>query len=283
MKRQRALNIIGSILAVSFVLLSKPLTKKATDGFTIHSITSAFPSDPRWEASSPASPEVIDKALSQKFRYLARGAQCFAFVSEDGQYVLKFFNQPNYKRKGVEHRNIDFASYKIACEQLPEETGLLSVHLVPGTGSKRVVTLIDKLNIAHKVDLESMEFLLQKRADLTIPAISSAMKEHKEEVAKGYLDAIFALTHKRVDQGILDRDPNMTKNLGVLDGKAFLVDIGRLSYGTSAQQFKTDLMRFEEKNRGFRQWLQENYPSLYTYYLEQYALLEQHYQKKTEV
>ncbi|MBS0605157.1 MAG: hypothetical protein JSS60_09020 [Verrucomicrobia bacterium] len=35
----------------------------------------------------------VDRILTQKFTYLARGSQAFAFISEDGKYVLKLFKQ----------------------------------------------------------------------------------------------------------------------------------------------------------------------------------------------
>lgn len=33
----------------------------------------------------------VERILSQKFTYLARGSQAFAFISEDGKYILKLF------------------------------------------------------------------------------------------------------------------------------------------------------------------------------------------------
>jgi len=284
MSKQTALNTIGTLLACAIVLFSKSLTKRATDGFTIHAIQSIFPSDPQWNVSFADKPPLeFHTILNQSFRYLAKGAQCYVFISEDGQYVLKFFNQVLYKRKGQEERNKDFLSYTIAYDHFREETGLVYLHLAPEQTPLKKITLIDRLNIAHDIELGSLEFLLQKRAHLAVSSITTAMIAHKEDDAKKVLNALFDLTRKRLEKGILDRDPNITKNLGILEDKALQIDVGRFYLATSPDQFKTDLAHFKTKNAGFLQWLESNHPSLLPFYLEQYSLLEQYYLEKFSI
>ena len=65
------------------------LLPRKVDGFSVALIHSGLTFNPAWE-TAPASPE-LDPIFSQKFHYLGCGGQSFAFVSDDGQYVIKFF------------------------------------------------------------------------------------------------------------------------------------------------------------------------------------------------
>src|SRR5437868_4094151 len=64
-----------------------------TDGFAIENITSQYPYDVKRETRSitQAEQQQIHSILSQKFSYLGKGCQSYVFVSEDDNYVLKFF------------------------------------------------------------------------------------------------------------------------------------------------------------------------------------------------
>ena len=56
----------------------------------------------------------------------------------------------------------DFDSYKIAYENLKDETGLIYLHLNKTDFLKQKMIIIDKIGIYHEIDLDSMEFLIQK-------------------------------------------------------------------------------------------------------------------------
>lgn len=70
-----------------------PLLKRQP-GFTLSKIHSSNPYDDQWDV--PISSEKIaqiQSILSQKFTYLASGNHCYTFVSDDDEYVIKFFKQ----------------------------------------------------------------------------------------------------------------------------------------------------------------------------------------------
>lgn len=71
---------------------------KRTDTFTITGISSNRPFDPAWQTRplSEQEQKEFDAATAQKYRYFGKGGQCYAFFSEDGQYVIKFFKQKVY-------------------------------------------------------------------------------------------------------------------------------------------------------------------------------------------
>ena len=61
-------------------------------GFRLYKIESHLPYDPRWDVTfSPEDLTQAKEALNQPYAYLGHGFQCYAFQSQDGKYVLKFF------------------------------------------------------------------------------------------------------------------------------------------------------------------------------------------------
>jgi hypothetical protein len=61
-----------------------------TDGFS-----PAIIGEPLLSRDDPCVNTEVKAIFFQPFRYLGKGRQCFVFESQDGQTVLKFFNQ-NY-------------------------------------------------------------------------------------------------------------------------------------------------------------------------------------------
>src|SRR5689334_14456085 len=64
-----------------------------TLSFAPKRIISDFSYNPALETDplSTEEQQQLDRILSQPFRYLSAGSQSYAFVSEDGKYVIKFF------------------------------------------------------------------------------------------------------------------------------------------------------------------------------------------------
>lgn len=286
MKHKKRLAIAACVLICAALLFQKPIAnyitrhpeKKAPD-FSIRAIETIFPSEPRWASSKE---EGIEAILRQRFTYLDAGVQSYVFLSEDKRYVLKFFKQGRHSKR-PDKREGAFTSYKIAYDLLREETGLVFLHLVPQDGFSAQTTLVDHLKHEHTVELGNFEFLLQKRADLIEPTLAKKMEEKKEEEAKQVIDALFAFFHDRLDKGVLDDDPKIPINLGILEGKAVQIDIGRFSIPASPRMFKADYAQFLKKNAEFGAWLKKDYPSLYAHYRKQLKLLEEHYKRLDSV
>ena len=80
------------ICAVVFYYIGS-FCDQQTDRFSIARIHSDLPFNPAWETAflSAEKKAELRKLLDQKFHYLGCGGQCFAFASEDGSYVVKFF------------------------------------------------------------------------------------------------------------------------------------------------------------------------------------------------
>ncbi len=89
-----------------FVL--EQLIELQTKGFCLQKIIADdLPYQPRWE-TTPLSEEQmseVDQVLNQPFKLIGSGSECFAFMSEDGETVIKFFKlgfaRPVYYNKGL--------------------------------------------------------------------------------------------------------------------------------------------------------------------------------------
>lgn len=220
---------------------------KATDGFTLLKISSELSDDPRWETASDE--KMLEQALFQNYSYLASGGQCFAFVSQDKRYVLKFlkpyprarFNwliklplTKHLKRrcqrqidKRLEKMERDFKSYKLTFDELKEESGLLFVHLNKKENFPHVALITDKLGIKHAVSLKNTAFVLQKKAELVYPHLDSLIKERRLEEIKEAIRNIAQLISYRCDKGIFDEDAKIHRNFGFIDNRPIFVDVGR--------------------------------------------------------
>ena len=228
----------------------------------------------------------LKKVFAQKFKYLDCGGQSFVFVSEDHQYVIKFFKHRHFRKpysfllrmplpgilelsrlcklnKALFKLKRDFTSYKLAYDELQEETGLIYLHLNKGTDLNQSIQIVDKIGIEHTVDLDNIEFIVQRRAQLLYSRIHELMEKGDIHGAKQVLHAILEVIVSRCKKGIFDEDPRIHNNLGLLDQKAIFIDIGRFVHDqnrTDPSVYIKDLKAITGKR--FRPWLERTYPEL---------------------
>ena len=189
--------------------------------------------------------------LQGPFTYFRRGLQTFAFLSADGNYVLKIFNNAP-KRKMERLRLLPFswarkkaaffeekyakwfASAKVAFEEMREETGLI-FHLEETDGSFSKTLLIDRLQIAHPIDLDKAAFVLQKKATLAYPALLAMRAKGEHELARCAIENLLLLIEKRFAKGISDSDPLIRTNFGFIEKTPIQIDIGPFEKDASVQ------------------------------------------------
>lgn len=155
-----------------------------TGGFRLHEI---------FARTLPEGKGAPHPALNQNYFFLGDGQQFYAFLSEDGTTVLKFFRHDHFgpkqfvrllpspsfleplKQKILNSQARDnlsrlYESVRLSFETCKEESGLLYLHLGK-TAEKMEVILHDKIGVQHKVDLAAIPFFLQKRADPFCPSL----------------------------------------------------------------------------------------------------------------
>ena len=228
--------------------------------------------------------EQMNAILCQKFTYLARGSQAFAFVSEDGQYVLKLFKQHKWHPKNLlgylslsinpyyrdylqrqQKQHALLHSCKTALTHVPEDTGVLFAHLNPTPLSVPPAQLIDKRGKPWTLDLSKSCFFLQKRANLFYPHVQALMEARDIEGAKYAITSTIKLLDRFIDKGVFENNAILRKNFGFINNEAIQFDIGKFKCDPTRKLAKAEI-RYVTKN--FRLWVKRNYPELMAHFDE---------------
>ncbi|QVL54955.1 MAG: hypothetical protein KFB95_06450 [Simkaniaceae bacterium] len=254
-----------------------------TKGFSYKKIHSLYGYDSRWDFGLP-SPEqaaLLDRVSTQTFSPLGSGRECYAFVSEDGEIVVKFFKQKHMRTRYIldylplsehiqmirnetlnrhSHRRLSlYQSYQLAHERLQDHSGVLYLHLTKTNYLKKPITLFSSRGKKLVLKLDDMEFLIQKRAHHIFDVLSESPEKGKQTI-----DAILDYLTLRNERGIGDNDINCKRNLGVLDGKVIQIDIGELYPAISHSPNREELTA---ATLDLKDYLERNHPEL-VFYLE---------------
>ncbi len=235
----------------------------------------------------------VDQILRQKFTYLARGSQAFAFISEDGQYILKLFKQhkwhpkhflgylplsfnPYYRDylKRKEKQNAVLSSCKTAILHVQSHTGVIFSHLNPTPLAISSINLTDKHGKSWTLDLSKSCFLLQKKADLFYPHIQACMAKNDLEGAKYAITSTFNLIDKFMRMGVYGNNAILRKNFGFIDNEAMQFDIGKFKFDPS---YIPDRQEIHNITQGFQRWLKLNHPELLPHFHEQLGIVLKYY------
>ena len=272
-----------------FCVIAK-LCYSVTEGFSISNILSTHPFHSTWEI--PFNEEPL---IPPQFTFFKGGGQCYTFLNEESQVLLKVFKQHHLRsyaflrkipfnlipfpkrwpflidkflKKREQKQPLLFASEALAYLQLRDHAGLLYLHLNPTTTLRKQITLIDKLGRAHLVDLDTLDFALQMKAELPEPHFLRLQKEQNLEAAKNSIDSLLSLITQRCAQGIRNQDPCLRRNCGFIENTAIDIDIGSF---VKEEALK---LPFVAKNplyyetRSFHHWLKDNYPEANSYFTE---------------
>jgi hypothetical protein len=225
----------------------------------------------------------LDHIFSQKFHYLNSGAQCYAFVSDDQKYVIKFFkmNQltPKYwlnylpfpflekvRFNKVEmrerRRQETFDSFRFAFEDIKDETGLLFVHFKKTHYPHDKVIFKDQLHREHVISLNQVPFVLQKKAEMIYPYVSKLIEQGDTSLAMDSLTSVLYLIKDRCKKGYADKDDGVSSNYGFLDGRPVEIDLGRVIQDESIKDPVNYLREILRVSKKIDLWLKASYPSL---------------------
>ena len=225
--------------------------------------------------------------LNQPFFFLGNGAQCYAFESLDQKYVVKFFKHHHmrvnswlnqiklspllhhYRLKltggGQERLDLIFGSCKISYELLKEETGLIYVHLNKTNNLQKKLTIVDKLHIAHTVDLDQIEFVVQKKAKMLYPTLKKLRNANDIETIKQHLDSLLAFFSKRLALGIADNDPIFHRNFGSIDSKTVEIDQSSFFFSPSLKKPYAQKRALYFETLKLKSWVKKHTPQAYDY------------------
>lgn len=274
-----------ALLVVAALVGVERFSHALTDGFSYPNITSSLSYNPKWEITfEPEDLSELETALDQPYSYLESGSQSYVFISEDNNYVLKFFKhkrwrmnpfyeklplpktlaekRERWKRKKKETVASTFGSCKIAYTVFKNETGVIFVHLNKNHPFNHTIILKDRIGLKHHIQLGDVEFVVQKKAIPTGEYLLSLKKEGKTKEAKEALRKLLAFTEMRAKKGFSDKDPHLIRNFGFIDGKAVELDIGGFHRDPKKNLeyfYNHELKKIHSK---LLPWLHENYPEL---------------------
>lgn len=252
------------------------LCHQATDGFALVNVYAPPGDNSQWKRTDSPDPNL----LNQTYHYLDCGSQSYVFVSEDGKTILKLFKFQHMRtppwlnflpsvgklgEKRAKKREIlekTFTSYSIAYDYLREETGLLYLHLAKTDHLKQKLTITDKIGRHHTLNLDTVEFILQKRGILAYEAITSWMNQGEREKAEEGIRNLLKLATHRCHVGIFDKDPDFSTNFGFIGETPFQIDFGRLSLSEEEKNpevYRPEMIRI---TRDFEAWIAKNHPDL---------------------
>ncbi len=255
-----------------------------TDDFRLANIRHSLPYQAAWAIPQPTPSEelLIQSILSQKFTYLAKGAQSYVFVSADGHYVLKFFKfkhlRPSWffenaaaiglfkdyhaKLSARKERKLwgVFRAYKLAYDQDRQESGLLFIQLNTESNPHHMVTLRDKIGIERTLDLQNISFILQQRGE-TLRTVLDALLQHDDiAMAQERVGQLLDLYASEYSKGMYDHDHGVMRNVGFVDNQPIHLDVGKLSVDEGMRQksrAKEDVLLVADK---IREWMNRHYP-----------------------
>ena len=251
--------------------------------FSLDKITTYHSYSPEWEIPSLATEDLkaLDQILNQKFTYYNKGSQSYVFISEDKKYILKFLKQQKLRPKSwlayiplsfnpyyQEHLfkqkkcHATFNACKTAFLELKKEAGLIYVHINNTRDLNKKVTIFDKNGERHIVDIDRTSFYVQKRAQLIYSRISELMHTGDIEGAKQIITSVFSLIDFLGKKGVVDNDPILRKNFGLIDDVAVQIDIGKLRIDPIRQQNLAYKHEVDSITHSFKIWLDKNYPQL---------------------
>ncbi len=227
-------------------------------GFSVAKITSDFKYHPEWEVEAPSEIQrkALDEIFSQPFYYLGAGSQSYAFLSADGKTVLKFFRMKHQivhlKDLWVGDRSEErkenlfsiYASHKLAFEEMKEDAGLIYIHLNKTNYLNKKVQLVDRIRRSHVVDLDTVEFVVQEKAELIFDRLQKILR-NKEKVDEA-LTTVMHLVKRRIDKGIADHDKAVTHNFGFVGDRAVQLDVGRIYKGYKPKDNERILERIDK-------------------------------------
>jgi hypothetical protein len=257
-----------------------------SSGFSVDKIASKLRYNQVWEIEPITESQrelLVQKIFPQTFYYLAAGNQCYAFVSEDGEYILKFFKMQHLFPKGwlqdfpfslLKHFGFKhapgetlfleriFANYKDAYETLREETGLIYIHLNKTSEFKAKIFLIDSKGRRSVVDLDSVEFIAQKRAVKIFDHFQALLGQNKREDLRASMRSFLQLIALRCEKGFVDQSLSVRNNFGFVGNTAVQFDCATLTRDASMKYPSNFRKEILEAARRLDVWAKENSPEI---------------------
>lgn len=293
----------GSLILIMICLcIGARLYYRLTDDFRVANMTYELPFKAPWVVPPLDAEEKrsLEQILDQRFTYIGKGAQCYAFVSEDEEYVLKFFkfkhlkphwlvdNLPSippfkdYKDQCIERKKRKligvFNGYELAYRVNKETSALIYLHLVPTDYLNLKVEIVDKIGIERTINLDDVVFLVQKRGETLRTRLHHLLDQGQVEEAKLAMAMILDMYASEYEKGVYDHDHGILHNTGFIGSRPFHLDVGKLHADERIKDVEFNKKDLEHVVWKMDVWIKRSYPH---YYPEFASYLSEEYFKRS--
>lgn len=210
--------ILKAVLFGAIFCVLQKFCYRQTDGFFVSYIKAATPSG-LFIAQSQV-PE-------QRFHFLEERGGTYTCLSEDKQWLLKFFKSSLFQSEEdvVRLQN----RYRIGYHCFRSETGIIELHLAKTQGIEKKLALVDKLGITHQIDLNTASYVVQKNVTPTFVHLSHLIEKGELESAKQSISSLFDLIMKRTRKGLKKKAPALKARFGFSGTQAVEIDLKEYS------------------------------------------------------
>ena len=153
-----------------------------------------------------------------------------------------------------------FTSWKVAYDHLKPETGLVYVHLNKSNDLQQALTIHDKMGFEHKLNMDDMEFLLQKRANMLCSTINNFMQNDQTAEAKELIDNLLNMILSEYSRGLADNDHALMQNTGAIGTMPVHIDVGQFVINPEISNPDVYKQELFSKTFKFRTWLAKHHP-----------------------
>lgn len=265
--------IVSLLVLIGFCALSGKSWHWAKDGFSLSRTYCYLPKIPE-----ELSDHSLDAMLEQTYTYLGRGHQCYAFESEDGNYVIKLPRYDRYRlsfflrsfpfsfltshreniRTDIERRlYFLLESFRLAFEELRSETALVYLHLQRTEHLSHPLIIKDRLGRIYRLDSNRTAFMIQEKKPIMMASFQDRLRKGDRKGAEEILDGFLHVLSARSEKGIYNKDPSFMRNFGWEKGRGFQIDIGSFYRKSNMPLQEAREKSFQETVAHVRNWLTE--------------------------
>ncbi len=274
--------LLISVFVILFIVTKWSVAN--TDDFRISNVQYEVPYHPEWEVESlaPVQKHLLNHILHQHFTYLGKGDQCYAFLSEDGKWVLKMFIVKHLKpsplftlipsvgklqeyKQSIElekRQQLEglLNSYKLAYDVYRPESGCLYMHFNNSQRLNRAVSVTDKLGREWTVDLDPLAFVIQQRAVPLRDEMDQLLSRDNVRRAKKRIRQTIALYLRQYALGIHDWEKDVMNNNGFVGEKPVHFGVEDLIVDESVQSKEAQIEHLVRVCQSMEQWVSSHFP-----------------------
>jgi hypothetical protein len=288
MKKKKAplLPLLAIVCFPLILMTAGLLSCYHANGFSLSKIRSNLPFNSNWETdplNENQKTHLTKDVFHQTFYYLSSGTHCYTFISEDKNYILKFFKSKSLSPKGwlnfypisllrhlgwsdrLDNQFLSehvFANYKNAYESLRAESGLIYIHLNRNREFKTHACLIDAKGKKHLIDLDTVEFILQKRGVPIFEHLESLIQSNDLETFKASIRSFFQMIAIRCEKGFASQNVSLHNHFGFIREQPIQFDCGLLTKDLSMKYPMNIQREILQATERLNLWASEHHPEV---------------------